>query len=206
MKKLLLPAIILFVTLILPIDIFASSLEVSKSTTFSGTDTNFAGGETVYVRVKTDKAGSSSVLNVRDNNYSTINTINLSRSGDSYSASFSTPSAEGYYSLEAKIEGDGMNVTSVKTIKVGNPNSANIKVNVNSSVKGTKSVSQSRSVESQESQSQSKESEGIEKTNDVEVFSAQEEPNIDIEEHKDSGFFGMIFGVFEGAWNLIKFF
>jgi len=202
MSKPLLPLLLFLVTLITPSDIFASSLEVSKSSNFSESDTNFASGETVYVRVATDKAGSSSVLSVRDNNYSSIKTINLNRNGDSYTASFSAPSGDGYYSLEAKIKGEGMNVTSVKTIKVGNPTSANINVNVNSSVKGTSSGSENSEVSEKSEELDSQSVGSLE--NEVEVFSAEEDSNIEAGQGK--GFFANVFGFFEGAWNLFKFF
>lgn len=204
MKKYLPLIISVFVLLINPFDTFAASLEVSKSSSFSGSDLNFSGGETVHVRLQTDKSGSTQVLNIKDNNYSTIKSVNLNKNGSNYSASFAAPSSEGYYSLEAKIEGSGTSVTSVKTIKVGSPNSANIKVNVNSSVRGTSTNSQPKDEATVQPQSspepanENKEDENEEQKNadEVEVYiNNNEEPK-----ERENWIWSTIKGVFAFVW------
>ncbi len=118
--------------------VYAASLDVSKNANFSTDDLNFGGGEKVYVRVESDGSGSSQkTLNIRDNKYNLVSSVDLSKSGNTFSASFDAPNTQGYFSLEAVIEGEGASSKSVKTIKVGSLGSANIKVSVNSSVKGT---------------------------------------------------------------------
>lgn len=195
----------IFVLLTLPFDAFGASVDVSKSSSFSSSDLNFSGGETVYVRIKINDTGSSHVLNIKDSNYSTISSVNLNRSGDSYTANFSAPGSEGYYSLEVKIEGDGTSVTSVKTIKVGSPTGANIKVNVNSSVKGTKTGSSDNSEDSDESDKsdRSEDSEESEDQNsrgaeqNIEVYSAQDR---DQTGDKPNWIWAIVKGVFSWLW------
>lgn len=209
MKRLLPFLIPLLVLLLLPFVAFAASLEVSKSSSFSTSDLNFSAGETVYVRVKTDTNGATHVLNVKDNSYSNISSVNLSKNGDSYNASFAAPSGEGYYSLEAKIEGDGASITSVKTIKVGSPSGANIKVNVNSSVKGTSS-SQSRSGESKRMEDGSQNSESLDKSDESEDRDVSEQDKSDEDEvfrseesqveDKPNWIWATVKGVFSWLW------
>ncbi len=140
MKKFL-PLIIIVILAIFVPSAFAASLEVSRNANFSSEDLNFNGGEKVYIRLDSDVSGSSQkVLNIRDNQYNLVSSVDLLKSGNQFTASFSVPNSQGYFSLEAVIEGDGDSSKSVKTIKVGNPSSASIKVNVNSSVKGEKST------------------------------------------------------------------
>lgn len=119
-----------------------SNLEVATDGNFSNQTTNFSAGQTVYVRISADSSGDQKhELNVRDNQYNFINSYSLNKSGSQFSASFPAPSSEGYYSLEARIESEGTNITSVKTIKVGSPNNANVKVNINNKVTGQSSTS-----------------------------------------------------------------
>jgi hypothetical protein len=151
MTKLILPAL-MFAAFVLPFSAFASSkLQVSSNSDFSVSDDNFSSGQTVYVKIDASNGGSDrSVLNVRNSSYNILNTYTFSNSGNTFSANFPAPSGEGYYSLEAQIKSEGSSNVSVKTIKVGNPGSANIKVSVNESVKGTGSQSQSEESESEE--------------------------------------------------------
>lgn len=204
MKKILPTIFILFfVLLTLPFDVFGASLEVSKSSSFSSSDLNFSAGDTVYVRVRSGE-GSTHVLNVKDSGYSTIQSVNLNRSGEVYTANFSAPSGEGYYSLEAKIEGSGSSSTSVKTIKVGSPGGADIQVNVNSSVKGTKTttgVNKEVSNEPERSDGQDVEEDRSSDqpsptdTRTTEVYSADGEP-----EQKSNWIWATIKGVFSFVW------
>jgi len=118
-----------------------TSLEVASDSNFSSQTTNFSAGQTIYVRVTANNEGSDKhLLNLRDNQYNLISTYNLTKEGSKFTASLGAPSSEGYYSLEAQIVSSGSNNTSVKTIKVGKPQNANVKVSVNESSSG---VSQS---------------------------------------------------------------
>lgn len=166
--KYILPAVILF--FVLPSTVFASNLWVSDKSDFSSDVRNFSSGQTVYVRVETDNLGDSQkVLNVRDNDYKLLTSYTLSKSGNTFSANFPAPSGEGYYSLEAKIESNGQNATSVKTIKVGSFPGANVKVNVSNKVEG-------RSTSSKQAQGSSVEDKGNE--GDEGSSNAQESPQV----------------------------
>lgn len=136
MLKQLLSVFLLIFPLFFAPGVFAKGLDVSKNSNFSSSDLDFAGGETVYARLSAADAPSH-VLNIKDNNYVTVKSVDLAKNGSTYNASFAAPSGAGYYSLEAKIEGDGVSVTNVKTIKVGLPSNASVKVNINSKVEGT---------------------------------------------------------------------
>ncbi len=129
----------MFAAFVLPLSAFASSkLQVSSKSDFSISDDNFSPGQTVYVKIDASNGGNDkSVLNVRDSSYNILNIYTFSKSGSTFSAGFPAPNSEGYYSLEAQIKSEGSSNVSVKTIKVGNPGSANIKVSVNESIKGT---------------------------------------------------------------------
>src|SRR3989338_3234871 len=118
-----------------------NGLEVASDSNFSSQTTNFSAGQTVYVRVTAANEGTDKrQLNLRDNQYNLIKSYTLSKDGSKFSASLPAPSSEGYYSLEARIESAGSVNTSVKTVKVGKPQNANVKVSVNESSSG---VSQS---------------------------------------------------------------
>lgn len=113
----------------------ASSLEIATNSSFSNQTSEFNPGQTIYVRVTSDSSGDKkSQLNLRDNDYKILTTYSLSKNGNIFSTSLSAPTAENYYSLEAIIESEDSNSTSVKTVKIGNPNDANVKVSVKSQV------------------------------------------------------------------------
>ena len=116
----------------------ASKMETSQDSGFLSQTTQFNPSQTVYVKVAADNNGDSKkILNLRDNQYNLLASYNLNLSGSNqFSANFPAPSNEGYYSLEAQIESNGSKSTSVKTIKVGNPANADVKVNVSSKVEG----------------------------------------------------------------------
>lgn len=138
--KLLLPLIpiFIFVSLLVPRVLADSNLEVSDRSDFSSSVRNFSAGQTIFVRINSSGTGSvtSSKLNLRDNGYAMVNSFSLTRDGNYFSVIIPAPYGAGYYSLEAIVEGNGSNVTSVKTIKVGEVSGASVKVNVNSKVKG----------------------------------------------------------------------
>src|SRR4030042_5413697 len=114
-------------------EVFAdSNLEVAADSNFSNQTRDFSAGQTIYVRITTDSSGEQKhQLNLRDNTYNLITSYNLNKNGNLYSTNFNAPQGIGYYSLEAEIVSEGRNVTSVKTIKVGGPNNANISVRIN---------------------------------------------------------------------------
>lgn len=114
-----------------------SNLEVATDSNFSSQTTNFSAGQTIYVRLSSESTGDKKkVLNIRDNQYNFIQSHSLNKTGDKFSTSFSAPQNEGYYSLEAQVESDGNNTTSVKTIKVGIPQNANVKVSIKNNASG----------------------------------------------------------------------
>lgn len=146
--KQLLPILAVMFTLSFLVEtaLASSSLEISNTSDFSILSTNFNGGETIYARVETGNDGNDlRVLNVRDNNYSVLNSYILNKEGNYFTATLSTPSQAGFYSLEARIESADSTTTSVKTIKVGSPTNASLKVNVNSRLEGNKTDSESDS-------------------------------------------------------------
>lgn len=108
-----------------------NGLEVSADSSFSSQTINFSAGQTIYVRTTAENDGADKrQLNLRDNQYNVLKSYTLSKDGSTFSASLSAPSSEGYYSLEARIESADSVNTSVKTIKVGNPQNANVKVSI----------------------------------------------------------------------------
>lgn len=142
MKIILLPLTILMLTLFnFPSTVSAASnLEISNTSNFSTLSTNFNGGQTIFIRLESDLPSmSESKLNLRDNEYNLVNTFGFKKEGAYFSATIPVPYNAGFYSLEAVVKNDDSNTTSVKTIKVGNPTNANVKVNVNSSVSGSSS-------------------------------------------------------------------
>lgn len=192
--KTILPILALLFFAIFPGNVFAASLELSKNSDFSQTTINFSAGETIHARVVTNNAGEGQkVLNIRDNQYNFLSSVALAKSGNTFSASFSAPSSEGYYSLEAKITSNGSVVNSVKTIKVGSPNGANVKVHVNSKVQG-ESVSSNQ----QDSSNEDKQSFSANTSDEL-----QESPQIspspggeswaELESDKNGNFLGSIF-------------
>ncbi len=115
----------------------ASNLEVSNNADFSAQTLHFNGGDNIFVRLQSLSVGNlKSQLNLRDSDYNLVNTFKLQREGSYYSVILPAPYTSGYYSLEAQVESEGASTTSVKTIKVGNPTSANVSVHVNSSTRG----------------------------------------------------------------------
>jgi len=146
MRLFVLPFVILMISLFtLAATISAASnLEISSRSDFSILSTNFSGGQTIFIRLESSlPSTASSKLNIRDNHYNFVNSFDLKKNGNYFSAIIPTPYGEGYYSLEAVVKKDDSNTTSVKTIKVGNPTSANVKVNVDSSVSGSKVLGES---------------------------------------------------------------
>ena|SRR3989344_7714271 len=164
-----------------------TNLEVASDSNFSSQTTNFSAGQTIYVRVTADNEGSDKhQLNLRDNQYNLISTYNLNKEGSKFTASLTAPSFEGYYSLEAQIVSAGSNNTSVKTIKVGEPQNANVKVSVNESSSETSQSPQTEVAGSEDENQIEEGSPSPESSPVVEVF--QEEP-------KESGFWIPVFNV-----------
>ena len=166
-----------------------NGLEVASDSSFSSQTTNFSAGQTIYVRTTANNEGTDKrQLNLRDNQYSLIKSYNLNKEGSKFSASLPAPSSEGYYSLEARIESAGSVSTSVKTIKVGSPQNAKVKVSVNESSSGvSKSTEEEVLGTDDEDQDQSPAlSPSPESSPAVEVF--EEEP-------KESRFWTPVFNV-----------
>lgn len=88
--------------------------------------------------VQADNDGSDkSILNLRDSNYDLLQSFTLTKaSGNLYQATFTAPQNENYYSLEAQIVSGSSSATKVKTIKVGSPSEASVKVDVKNQVSG----------------------------------------------------------------------
>lgn len=115
----------------------ASNLEISNNADFSTQTNEFSGGQTIFVRMQSSfVAGKKSQLNLRDNQYKLLNSFRLEREGSYYTAVLAVPYDAGYYSLEAQVESESSSATSVRTIKIGSPASASVKVNVNSQKSG----------------------------------------------------------------------
>ena len=164
-----------------------TSLEVAQDSNFASQTINFSAGQTIYVRVNANNEGTDKhQLNLRNNQYNLIQSYNLNKEGFKYTASLPAPSSEGYYSLEAQIVSAGSNNTSVKTIKVGQPQNANVKVSVNESSSGT-------------SQSPQAEVKGVEDEDQSPYLSPSPEssPQTEVyqEEPKESGFWTPVFNV-----------
>lgn len=190
----------------------AGSMEVSKSSSFSSSDLNFSAGETVYVRVSADSSATSYVLNIRDNNYSAVSTVGLNKNGGTFTTSFSAPGGEGYYSLESQIKGDGLNATSVKTIKIGSPSSANIKVSVNSNVGGSNNKVSNESKVSEVSKDEednqpienNKEEVDRDEESDKNVYKIEEKQTVHVEVKK--GLFASVFAMLDKLVSSFKLF
>ena len=164
-----------------------TSLEIASDSNFSSQTINFSAGQTIYVRVNANNEGTDKhQLNLRNNQYNLIQSYNLNKEGFKYTASLPAPSSEVYYSLEAQIVSAGSNNTSVKTIKVGQPQNANVKVSVNESSSGT-------------SQSPQAEVKGVEDEDQSPYLSPSPEssPQTEVyqEEPKESGFWTPVFNV-----------
>ena len=164
-----------------------TSLEIASDSNFSSQTINFSAGQTIYVRVNANNEGTDKhQINLRNNQYNLIQSYNLNKEGFKYTASLQAPSSEGYYSLEAQIVSAGSNNTSVKTIKVGQPQNANVKVSVNESSSGT-------------SQSPQAEVKGVEDEDQSPYLSPSPEssPQTEVyqEEPKESGFWTPVFNV-----------
>jgi len=128
-----------------------SNLEISTTSSFSVLSTNFSGGQTIFVRLASDLPSmAQSKLNVRDNEYNLVNSFNFQKEGSYFSAVVAAPYDQGYYSLEAIVKNNDSNTTSVKTIKVGNPTGANVRVNVHSSAIGSEVLGESNRTEGSE--------------------------------------------------------
>ena len=130
-----------------------SNLEISTTSSFSALSTNFSGGQTIFVRLASGLPSlSESKLNVRDNEYNLVNSFNFQKEGSYFSAVVAAPYDQGYYSLEAIVKNNDSNTTSVKTIKVGNPTNANVRVNVKSSESGSEVLGESNRTEGSDSE------------------------------------------------------
>lgn len=115
-----------------------ASLETATDASFATITQDFSPGQTIFVRVWADNSGETShQLNLRDNRYNQLESFTLNKlSGNQFSVNFSAPQNEGYYSLESRVESQGSISTSVKTIKVGRPQNASVKVNIQNKVQG----------------------------------------------------------------------
>ena len=186
MRISLLP-LILMVSLILSTQTISASsnLEISNTSDFSSSSTDFNGGETIFVRIKPDSLGNNKgKLNIRDNQYILVNSYQMNKEGNYFSATIPTPYAQGYYSLEARIEGEGYSLTSVETIRVGNPTEANVKVNIQNSV-GVSSTDVLGEKEGTEGTSGTENIEEIEDGSEVEVYRSSDSNSV--EEEKSFG-------------------
>src|SRR3989344_3930123 len=147
-----------------------SNLEISTTSSFSALSTNFSGGQTIFVRLASDLPSmSESKLNVRDNEYNLVNSFNFEKEGSYFSAVVAAPYNQGYYSLEAIVKNNDSNTTSVKTIKVGNPTNANIRVNVKSSGSGSEVLGESNRTEGSDGAEGAEGAKATNGTNSVEV-------------------------------------
>lgn len=203
MKKIILPFITIAFLAIFASRAYAASLNVSKNANFSSDDLNFNSGDRVYIRVESDGLGSSQrILNIRDNAYNIVSSVDLSKSGNIFSASFNAPNNQGYFSLEAVIEGDGESSKSVKTIKVGSPSRTNVQVNVHSSVKGTKTTNTTNSANSQSSSEEPKNQQDLGSTVSPtpQVYSSQSSSADQVKPVKSNWFFTIFKNIFSFFW------
>lgn len=172
--------------------IAGSKLIVSPDPNFSSSSTNFNAGQSVYVKLESDApADGIHQLNLRDNSYNLIQSYNLNKNQNNFTASLAAPSAQGYYSLEAVIESSGRSIKSVKTIKVGSPQNANIKVNVKTE-NGNSETSLNSIADSQSSQNE----ESVE--NSPEPSQSPSAPNPETEENKS--LFGAVFSIVKAVF------
>lgn len=118
------------------------TLKTAADQNFQTETNNFQPNQKIFVRLETlNPGGKERILRVLDSQYQKVSQLTLIKSGPgpfSYSVSLNAPDEEGYYSLEATIK-DNLKITkSVKTIKVGSPSNADIKVQIKSNVSGEK--------------------------------------------------------------------
>ncbi len=183
MKKVLISLLPVFFALFLtPTSVASSNLEVSANSDFSNQTLNFNAGQTVYVRLSAQSSGAKThTLNLRDNQYNLLNSYDLSISGNQFTASFSAPSNEGYYSLEAKVESEGSLTTAVKTIKIGSPQNANVNVSIRSNVPGQKVLGTDSSSASTEPTSKASDNNGV-------AYQSSTVPTSDVKDNQDIEF------------------
>lgn len=126
----------------------ADTMEITSDPNFNNKTTSFAKAQTVYVKVHSNSEGDlKKELNLRDNNYNLLSSYTFSKSQDTYTVSLPAPQEEGTFSLEAQIESEGSQTTSVKTIKVGNTTNQNssVKINVESKTNSSQTTNQTPS-------------------------------------------------------------
>ena len=121
-----------------------SDLIISKNPNFSKETEEFTAGETIHVKVTANSSGTKKHdLNLRDNQYNLLETYSLEYLGDNtFRGQLPSPQSSGYYSLEARVESEDSVSTSVKTIKVGEPTSTSVNVNVSSKTGGQRVLGQ----------------------------------------------------------------
>ena len=186
---------VLFITallLLIPANVLAASkLIVSADFNFSSQTMNFASNQNIFVKLESD-APSDGIhqLNLRDNRYGLIQSYNLVKNQNNFTASLTAPSAQGYYSLEAVIESQGTSIKSVKTIKVGSPQNADIKVNVRSQ-NGNSNTNIDSNTESQSTQNESK----IESSPQTSQVPAPEKDQV-----KNESLIGAMFSIFKAVF------
>ena len=206
--KIVLPLISILISFFVfaPLVLADSNLEVSDRSDFGTAVRNFSAGQTIFLRINSSGTGvvTSSKLNLRDSQYAMVNSFSLKRDGNYFSVIIPAPYGAGYYSLEATIEGNGSNVTSVKSIKVGEVSGASVKVNVNSKVQGQSISSSSQN----ESNNDSDESQGSPPTNPQVNFSPKPTAAVNVERGfwaRAGNFFKDIFDVVSSPFRFFSF-
>lgn len=120
----------------------ADTLKIAADQNFQTETENFQPNQKIFVKLETaNPGGEEKTLRVLDNQYQEIKQLPLAKTGVgpfSYLVSLNAPADDGYYSLEATIKDDLQITKSVKTVKVGSPSNADIKVQVKNNVSGEK--------------------------------------------------------------------
>jgi hypothetical protein len=133
-------SILLFATLIFgfPTSVFAKEVEISSNSSYSPTTQDFSAGQTIYIRVKFDTDYQNVNLKLDDNNSKTLKTIAMTGvATNTYVGSITAPSDQNYYLIRIEASsGEGKKSTTVRTIKIGEPQSASLNVNIENKANG----------------------------------------------------------------------
>ena len=128
-----------------------SDLQTYSDNSYSIQTRNFSEGSVVYIKINANSPGTKKhQLNLRDNSYNIISSVNLSNTGgNNFTGSIKLPDSSGTYSLEAQIESEGSVSKSAKTVQVGlGSSSSNVKISVNANSSNSSSTSQSSNIQS----------------------------------------------------------
>lgn len=107
-----------------------SNLIISPNSTFTPEEINFSPGQKIFLKVESKNEGTlERTVNLRDNLYQILQTFPLDRvSSGLFQTSFNLPNDPNFYSIETVLREEGSVSKLVKTVKVGSPKEAKVKI------------------------------------------------------------------------------